>query len=67
MIEFDLIEKINSLFATMNQKQQVIGRNLIINESFKIFEERNDLYLRDLKTGIIYNLNDYIKSKCNCE
>ena len=66
MIKFDLIERIESLLMTMNPKQQVIGRNLIINEGFKIFEEKGDLLIRELKTGTVYNLHDYIKTKCNC-
>lgn len=65
-MKYELLEKVNELLLTMNLRQQSIGREILIDTNFKIFEESSILLLKDKKTGVVYKLQDFIKSKCNC-
>lgn len=65
-MKYELLEKVNQLLLTMNLRQQSIGREILIDTNFQIFEESSILLLKDKKTGVVYKLQDYIKAKCNC-
>lgn len=66
-VKFELLEKVNNLFTTLNPRQQSIGREIIIDPNLKIYEESEILLVKDVKGGQVYRLQDFIKAKCNCD
>lgn len=66
-----LIERVNCLLETMNSKQQQIAKNFILNTQFEFQEilisNRNELFMKDLKTSELFHFVTLVKSQCNCD
>jgi hypothetical protein len=70
-VNAQVINKIEELIQTLNQKQQIIANRTKINKNFRFFEsfvgDYSEIYFEDLMTKQIYHFKTYIKSNCGCD
>jgi hypothetical protein len=70
MINPFLVDLFESKIQDWKPKQQRIANAFIVDKTYEIITiyDNNDpiLYLKNLNNGSVINLEDYVKSKCNC-
>jgi hypothetical protein len=66
-----VINKIEDLIQTLNQKQQMIANKIKLEKNYRFFESlvrgNSEIFFEDLSTKNIYHLVTHIKNTCQCD
>ena len=66
-----VINKIEELIQTLNQKQQIIANKIKLENNYRFFEStvrgNPEVFFEDKSNKNIYHLITYIKNICQCD